>query len=402
MSYRTAVAPVVVRPALLTVGLLLIAANLRAPITGLAPVLTLIQSSFALTPAQAGLLTTLPLVAFGVISPFAALFARQYGLERSLLGALLMIAAGIAIRSLGPLWCLFVGTVIIGAGIAVGNVLLPSLVKRDFPRKVPTVTGVCAITMGVAAALASASAIPLAHAFGWPLALAAIIVLPLVALAVWATQSGQHTAPAPGTPTPPHGGPVWHSAIAWQVMLFMGINAALYYVLIGWLPAILTSAGFTPAAAGSVHGLMQLGAAVPGLFLGPLVNRMKDQKLIAAGMGVMMGVALLGFLFAPAFSSLWACCFGVGSGGGLILALMFMSLRAGTPHQVAALSGMAQCLGYLLAACGPTLAGLAHDLSGGWAAPLAVGAGLAVVMAVFGALAGRARQIGIAHGAVRQ
>jgi MFS family permease len=154
------------RPSLLILGLLLIATTLRAPVTGVAPILDSLQSMFGLSPAEAGLLTTLPLLAFGVISPFAALFAREYGLERALFVALLLTVVGVAVRSLGLAWCLYAGTCCIGAGIAVGNVLLPSLAKRDFPARVPVIMGACALAMGGAAALASASAVPLSHA--WP------------------------------------------------------------------------------------------------------------------------------------------------------------------------------------------------------------------------------------------
>ncbi|WP_251864394.1 CynX/NimT family MFS transporter [Achromobacter sp. Marseille-Q4962] len=401
MSHRDA-ALVVARPALLIAGLLLIATNLRAPITGVAPVLETLQSAFALSPAQAGLLTTLPLLAFGVISPFAAMFAREYGLERSLFGALLLIGAGVAVRSTGPVWTLYLGTAIIGAGIAVGNVLLPSLVKRDFPAKVPTVMGVCSIAMGGAAALASAGAVPLGHAFGWQGALGATAVFPLVAALVWAGQLGGHTGPARGTAAAPHGGRVWRSALAWQVTLFMGINSLVYYVLVAWLPSILTSTGVSPEAAGSLHGVMQFASAVPGLLLGPIVSRMKDQRLVASAMGGLMAVALVGFCLAPSWASLWAFCFGLSSGGGVLLALMFMGLRASNAHQAASLSGMAQCVGYFLAASGPTLAGKLHDLTGSWIAVLHIGVALAVVMTIFGLLAGRSRTIGIEHPQARR
>ena len=400
MSNRDA-ALAVARPALLIAGLLLIATNLRAPITGVAPVLETLQSAFALSPAQAGLLTTLPLLAFGIISPFAAMFAREYGLERSLFGALLLIAAGVVVRSIGSVWTLYLGTATIGAGIAVGNVLLPSLVKRDFPAKVPTIMGVCSIAIGGAAALASASAVPLGNAFGWQGALGATAVFPLAAALVWTSQLSRHTAPAKGTASAPHGGRVWHSALAWQVTLFMGINSLVYYVLVAWLPSVLTSSGIAPEVAGSLHGVMQLASAVPGLLLGPIVSRMRDQRLVAATMGGLMTVALLGFCVAPSWASLWAFCFGLGSGGGVLLALMFMGLRANSAHQAASLSGMAQCVGYFLAACGPARAGQFHDLTGSWTAVLYIGAVLSIVMVIFGLLAGRSRTIGGEHPTVR-
>ncbi|MFM0128333.1 MFS transporter [Paraburkholderia sediminicola] len=396
MNHRYA-ALTVARPALLVVGLLLIAANLRAPVTDVAPVLQTLESVFTLSPAQAGLLTTLPLLAFGIISPFAVIFAREYGLEHSLFGALLLIAGGVAVRSLGNAWCLFLGTTLIGCGIAVDNVLLPSLVKRDFPAKVATMTGMCAIAMGAAAAVASASAVPLSNAFGWKTALGATLLLPLVALAVWSSQLSSHTVPAKGTATPPHGGRVWRSALAWQVTLFMGTNSLLYYVLIAWLPSMLTSAGLSRSAAGSLHGMMQLASAIPGVLLGPVVGRMKDQKGVAVATGALMGIALVGLCVAPAWATLWAFCFGLGSGGAVLLALIFMGLRAGSAHQAAALSGMARCVGCLLAAGGPAFAGRLHDLTGSWTAVLYAGRGLASVMVVFGCLAGRSRTIGEAH-----
>ena len=160
----------------LLAGILLIAANLRAPITGLAPVLAMIQADFGLGTVQAGILTTLPLLAFALLSPVAPLLARRIGLERALFAALVLIAGGVALRSAGPLGCLYGGTAVIGAGIALGNVLLPSLLKRDFPARIATVTSAYALTMGVAAAVASATVFPLATHLGWRGALAAIVV----------------------------------------------------------------------------------------------------------------------------------------------------------------------------------------------------------------------------------
>jgi len=188
--------------ALLLPGLLLIAMNFRGPITGVAPILAQLQAAFALSPAQAGLLTTLPLLAFSVVSPFAAMFAREYGLERSLFAALVLVAGGVLLRSAGAAWSLFAGTAVIGTGIAIGNVLLPSLVKRDFPRRVPGITGACALAMGIAAALVSASAVPLSAAAGWQVALGLSVLLPLLAGALWIAQLGRHSAPAPALRRP--------------------------------------------------------------------------------------------------------------------------------------------------------------------------------------------------------
>ncbi|WP_213086176.1 MFS transporter [Roseateles sp. DAIF2] len=380
---------------MLLASLLLIAMNFRAPITGVAPILTQLQEAFALTPAQAGLLTTLPLLAFGIVSPFASLLARAYGLERTLFASLLLIAAGIVLRSTGAAWSLFAGTIILGTGIALGNVLLPGLLKREFPHRIARLTGACALSMGIAAAAMSAGAVPLAVAAGWQAALGASVLLPLVAGTAWLSQLSSRTAPA-AVAAAPQGGPVWRSALAWQVTLFIGTNSLLYYVVVAWLPTMPTSAGVPADMAGSLHGVMQLATAVPGLLLGTLLGRMKDQKLVAAAMSALLGLSLAGFALWPMAASLWAACFGFASGGVFILALVFMGLRTTSPQQAASLSGMAQCAGYLLAAGGPTLAGALHDWAGNWSTVLWIGALLSLLMAACGVLAGRARTIGMA------
>lgn len=378
------------------IGLLLIATNLRAPFTGLPPLLGPIREDFGLDMAATGALTTLPLVVFALLSPFSALLAREYGLERALFGAMAAVAIGIALRSAGAQWGLYLGTGVIGAGIAVGNVLLPSLVKRDFPHRVASLTGAYALTMGIVAALGSAAVVPLAQAWGWRWALASFLVLPLAALAAWTTQLGTRSAPVAGTAGPPHGGPVWRSALAWQVTLYLGLNSTIYYVAIHWLPTILVDAGLSPARAGSLHGVLQLATAIPGLVLGPILGRLRDQRLPAAVAALFSAVALLGLLVRPDWAVAWSVLFGLGTGAGFILGLAFIGLRAGSVHQAAALSGMSQCAGYLLAAVGPMAVGTLHDALGGWPFPLAACAGLAVVAAILGTLAGRNRHIGMA------
>lgn len=382
--------------AALVTGVLLIAANLRAPFTGLPPLLGPISDDLGLGTTAVGALTTLPLIVFALLSPFSALLAREYGLERALFGALAAVATGIVLRSAGTSWGLYLGTGVIGLGIAIGNVLLPSLVKRDFPHRVASLTGAYALTMGIVAALGSAAVIPLAHAWGWRWALAAFLVLPLAALAVWTTQLGRYSAPAAGTAEPPHGGAVWRSALAWQVTLYLGLNSTIYYVAIGWLPAILVDAGLSPARAGSLHGVLQLATAIPGLVLVPVLGRLRDQRLPAAAAALLSATALLGLWLQPQWATAWSVLFGLGTGAGFILGLAFIGLRAGDVHQAAALSGMSQCAGYLLAAAGPMAVGALRDALGGWPVPLTVCAGLALVAAAIGILAGRDVRIGAA------
>ena len=382
------------RPLLLIAGILRIATTLRVAFTGAAPLLDAIRSEYGLTTAQTGLLTTLPLLAFGLVSPLAAGVARRFGIERSLLLAMILICLGIGLRSLPFVSLLFIGTAVIGCGIALGNVLLPGLIKRDFSQHVAKMTGAYSLTMGGAAALGSAMVVPLALAgLGWRGALLTLMVFPLLALFVWLPQSRrQATAPLTGSGAI-HNRGIWRSALAWQVTLFLGINSLVYYVIIGWLPAILQSIGYSEAQAGSLHGLLQLATAAPGLAIPLILHRLKDQRGIAVLVAMMCAVSALGLWFLPGQAVMWTLIFGFGSGATMILGLTFIGLRASSAHQAAALSGMAQAVGYLLAACGPPVMGKIHDASGDWHIPLIAVALISVVMAVFGALAGRDREI---------
>lgn len=380
--------------ALLIAGILMIATTLRVTFTGAAPLLDAIRADYGLTTAQTGLLTTLPLLAFALVSPLAAAVARRFGIERSLFAAMLLICAGIALRSLPAPHFLFGGTAIIGCGIALGNVLLPGLLKRDFSQHVAKLTGAYSLTMGAAAALGSAMVVPLAlNGFGWRGALMMLMVFPLLALLIWLPQWRQTAHANLSNARALQSRAIWRSGLAWQVTLFLGLNSLIYYVIIGWLPAILISHGYSEAQAGSLHGLLQLATAAPGLLIPLILFRFKDQRTLAALISLMCAVGAAGFWLMPDQAVLWTLMFGFGSGATMILGLTFIGLRASSAHQAAALSGMAQSVGYLLAACGPPLMGKIHDLNDSWQIPLVGVALLAILMAVFGLYAGRNREI---------
>ncbi len=394
-TITTATTPRLASPALLLFGILLIAMNLRVPFTSVAPLIDSIRTGLDLSSSAAGLLITLPLLAFAAVSPFGSLLAKKFGIERSLLAALLVIIAGILLRSAGSAATLYVGTAIIGGGIAIGNVLLPGLLKRSFPQQITKFTAIYVLTMGVASAVGSVYAIPLAQLsdYGWRFAMAALAVLPLISAFIWLPQLRKHTEVKGGISTP--SAPVWHSALAWQVSLFLGFNSLVYYIMTTWLPTMLTDVGYTAAEAGNLHGLMQFAAATPGLLIVPLVGRFKDQRGIAFGVSLLTVLSIIGLMLAPGFAIFWTCLFGFSAGATLILGLSFVSLRAANTLQAAALSGMAQCIGYMLAAIGPTLIGMIHDAQGNWNATLLICAGAAFMMALLGLFAGRNLHIGV-------
>ncbi|EMA3752855.1 CynX/NimT family MFS transporter [Salmonella enterica] len=390
----TALSPRGKQGALLIAGILMIATTLRVTFTGAAPLLETIRTDYGLSTAQTGLLTTLPLLAFALVSPLAASIARRFGMERSLFAAMLLICAGIALRSLPSAALLFAGTAIIGCGIALGNVLLPGLIKRDFSQHVARLTGAYSLTMGAAAALGSALVVPLAlHGFGWRGALLMLMLFPLLAFLIWLPQWRTTRSANLSSSRALHERGIWRSPLAWQVTLFLGLNSLIYYVIIGWLPTILISHGYSEAQAGSLHGLLQLATAAPGLAIPLILHRFNDQRWIAALVSLLCATGAAGLWFVPGQAVIWTLLFGFGSGATMILGLTFIGLRASSAHQAAALSGMAQSVGYLLAACGPPVMGKLHDASGSWYLPLSGVTVLAIVMAIFGLYAGRDREI---------
>jgi CP family cyanate transporter-like MFS transporter len=376
------------RRVLLVWGLLVVAANLRASLTGVGPVLDRVQADLALAPAVAGLLNAVPLLAFAVLSPMVPALAARCGPERLLGGALVVLALGIAVRWAPAAIGLFAGTVLIGAGIAVGNVLLPSLVKRDFPTRVGLLTSAYATVMGGVAAVASGVAVPISRLApgGWRTALGCWIVLALVAVVLWLPQvrgSRRATAAVPGHRLP------WGSGLAWAVTAFMGLQSLGFYVVVTWLPQVLQDSGSGAVAAGWLLFLFQAVAVLTSLAVPAVLRRARDQRALATTSSAVLLAGYLGLLVAPGWALLWTVVLGLGGGACLVLALAFLGLRAHDATAAGALSAMAQSIGYLLAAVGPVVFGLLHTVGSGWQAPIVLVCVAAACQVAVAVVAGR-------------
>lgn len=374
-------------------GLFLLAANLRAAITVVAPLLNDIADSFALRATALGALTATPILVFALASPLATRLARTHGLEKSFALAMSLLIAGLLLRSSGSLTALFGGMVLIAAGIAIGNVLLPSLVKRDFPLDKGSLTAGYAVFIGATAALGGVMAVPLAHGWtlGWQVALASPLVLALPAIVFWLPRTRQrhHQGSAGTARAPAFSRPLRQFWLAWQVTLFMGLNSFVFYLIIGWLPAILQHSGYSATQAGSLHGLMLLFGAFPALILIPLFRRLRDQRWLAVTTSAGMLLGCWGYWQYPEWSALWSAIFGLAAGSGFVVALSLITLRTRNPMQAAQLSGMAQCLGYLMAAAGLLLTGWMREVAGDWSGVMLLAVASCVLMAMLGYLAGR-------------
>lgn len=379
------------RNTLLMVGIIFVAFNLRPAITAIGPLIGSIRDDTGISNGFAGLLTTLPLLSFGLLSPFVPKISQSFGNEKSILIGLSILGAGIIIRSTGLLFFLFSGAILIGLGIAICNVLLPGIVKQKFPRKVGVLTGIYTLSMAIWAGTAPGLSIPLSEKLhlGWQISLGIWAILLIIAIIVWLPQLKHNSANVPKlSSTSPS---IWYSPIAWQVTLFMGLQSLVYFSITAWLPEILHSQGFSIATAGWMVTLMQF-SGLPANFLIPvLAERLPHQKGIALGIGILCLTGITGILFSGNTFIITVCIIliGIALGAAINHSLTLIGLRAENAKQAADLSGMAQSVGYLLAGLGPLAIGFLFDFFHTWTAPLILLAIFTILFTIAGIGAGR-------------
>lgn len=369
--------------------------NLRPAMSSVAPLLNRLQETAGLTPAAAGILTTLPVLFLGLSAPLAPLLAHRLGSERALSGALLLLATGLILRGLPLPGSLFIGSAMAGAAIGISGTLLPALVKRELPESADLLTGLYTMALCFGGALGAGLSVPLMQWLGsWQLSLMSWSLLALVALLLWIVKApkAEHSEqPAASNAPLLH---LLRKPLTWHVMLFMGIQSSMAYIVFGWLPTLLVYRGYSEAAAGwtmAISIMCQLGAALAAPWLARLG---KDQRpaLLLVLFSTALGLWML--LIAPLVWK-WpgAALLGIGQGGSFSLALSLLVLRTATSRLAGQLSGLVQGGGYTLAALGPFGVGLmlqagANIADIAWLLIL-----LIAVCCGFALLAGRRRQL---------
>ena len=378
--------------ALLVLAIVLVSLNLRSALTVIGPLIRDLRAGDDLSGAAVGLLAAAPLLAFGLISPLGPALAARFGIERTLVACMLLLSVSLALRPLPSVVLLFAGTLAAGAGIAVANVLLPALVKRRFGEQATFVTGIYSVALGVGAALAAGLAVPSEGWFGdsWRAALGVWAVPALLAALVWLPLLGGPRTR--GSSAARVRVSLWRDRVAWYVTAYMALLAVQFYSMVAWLPEIYRHEGMTKGAAGALLSLSLVVGIPCGFLVGSLAGRLRDQRPIVWGAGAVGLAGWVGVLAAPStVPSLWAILLGLGFGTGFTLVLALFVLRADDAPHAVALSGMAQSVGYTLAAIGPIAVGALHDATGRWTAPLVVLIGVAAIDLAVGLAAGRAR-----------
>lgn len=359
---------------LLIIGIVFISTTLRAPLTAVGPIISYIRDGLDISNVLAGFITTIPLLAFAIVSPFVPKIARRLGMEMTLFLAILLLVVGIIIRSLGTPFLLLLGTALIGVAIAFGNVLLPSFIKLKFPLQLGLMTGVFTVSMNLSAGIGAGISYPIADgtSYGWQGALGFWAILAIIACIIWLPQvkKKQEIDVVPSSTNVEKAKSILKSPLTWTITLCMGLQSLIFYTTAAWIPEILQTQGMEAEKSGWMLSIMQF-AQLPMTFLIPiLAGRFKDQRILVLVFTIFYLIGFTGLLYGDiSLTLLWMVALGLGGGASFGLVMMFFSLRSRTPMEAADLSGVAQSFGYLLAAVGPVFFGFIHDATGSWEIP---------------------------------
>lgn len=376
-------------------SIVLLATTLRTPLTVVGPVISFIRDGLGISNVLAGFLTTIPLLAFAVVSPFAPRIARKFGMEWTLFYSVLLLILGILLRSVGVTAFLLIGTVLIGVAISFGNVLIPSFFKMRYPFHIGLLTGIYTVSMNLSAGVSAGISYPLASATNWQVALASALVVTVAALIFWIPQlRGEKVSLGDNSPNGKGWASLIRSPIAIAVMLAMGLQSFIFYTTAAWIPEIYIAQGIDANKAGWLVSVLQF-SQIPMTFLTPiLAGKMKNQRPIVIVFTTFYLIGFTGVLMEwTDYAFVWMICLGFAGGSSFSLAMMFFTLRTKTAYAAAELSGFAQSIGYLLAAIGPISFGLIKDMTGDWFLPNLIFIIVAISLFISAYIAGNNRVI---------
>ena len=370
--------------------MMLIAANLRLPITIIPPLLPSIERALNLPSSMAGLITSIPLMTFAIFSPIIVKLAQRWGNERTVFALFLLLIAGTYLRIIPTLAALLLGTFLVGVGIDSGNVLVPALIKEHMPYKIRLGTSLYTLSMLLVGAIGTAVSGILISRTSLAATQAYLGIISIIAILAWLPNvrtKRQAPLTAEQRSHIPHYQSVWHQPLGWLITLFFGLQSLVYYAIITWLPSILAVHGVSTLTSSNLLTLLQL-SGLPLSFMVPLLFNKRH------GVSFLLGIMTLGYVVAPLtwlidtksipFLTIVCLTTGLGSGVAFNLAIMFFTEKTTNPYQTAAISGMAQSAGYLLAAIGPILFGYLQQFSQSWVPVIWVMALLAAALTTTG------------------
>lgn len=376
------------------VAVALLAANMRPAVASVGPVLDDIRRGLQLSSAETSFFTTVPVLCFGLLAPVAPRLAHRLGMGRALIVLLAAVSAGLLVRVTAGTAVLYAGTVLATGGIAAANVLLPALVKRDFPSRVGLMMGIYTLTLTGFAALAAGVTAPVERdlGHGWRGALAVWVLPAIFATAWWVARSRRQSEPEAGVR--PSMVPLLRDPVAWYVTGFFGMQSLGFYSVLSWLPTLYRDHGYSATSAGALLSLTAVIQMPVALVAPSLAARSPHQQVHVAVSAALTAVGFAGLLFVPTVvAPFWVIVLGIGQGSSFPIGLTLVVLRTTNDTVTAQLSAMSQTIGYLIAAVGPLLVGALHAATGSWNEPMALLLALVLPQLVLGLLAALPRTV---------
>jgi len=377
---------------------ILVSSNLRSPIISVAPVLGDIRDAMKLDNFQVSLLTSIPLFMFATCSVLVSRFSHQFSISRFLMYSLIILSFGLFLRITGSVWMLFLGSVFIGLGICIGNVVTPGYVKNNFPKQIGLMTGIFAVAMNLTAALASGFSVKIGEwtGFGWRgslgiwLVIAGLGLFVLILELIFNKKNPDQTKAALSSSD----FNMFKSVQAWNISIFMGLQSLFYYCMVAWLPSFLSDYHMQGDSTGWVLFVIQI-TMIPVTFCSPIIaNKMKDQRILIVLICVLMLISTMMFAW---LQSQWiyvnAVIIGISNGLSFSLSILFFSTRTKNSANAVKISGMAQSVGYLIAAFGPPVFGKLHDWDVSWKSSFYFLSFTVVLMFYFGMKAARRKYV---------
>lgn len=374
------------------VGIFFTSLVLRPPVAAVGPLVPEITEKLQLSASQVGVLTAIPVLCFGIGAFAGPVIVRRLGLDRTLFTLLALIVAAVGLRAWFGYPSLLIGTTVVGLAIAVANVILPSIVRERFPKKIALITAGYTLVLSVSASGAASLAVPVSAVLGgWQLSLLIWLAPATLGFLVWLTQIREPHRALPAEHHRAEARSVFRSPITWALVVFFGFQSLGFYALLGWLPSLLVDRGLTESAAGTLLGLSTIVGVPTGITLA--ANLGKFRSLVVPAV-ITSSVTLAGLVLLLTPNSVLAVVvIGFGQAATFPISLNLISTRATTAAQTTSLSSISQGVGYILAALGTFAFGVLRDLTGDWIAPISLLIGLTVVQVLSGALVGRPKKI---------
>lgn len=376
-------------------SVIFITVMLRPAVSGVGPILGDISQSLRISATQTSLLASLPVLCFGVGAFASPWLSKRFGLARSFTMVLILLTVGIALRPWFGFSFLLLASVLVTLGIAVSNVLFPSMIRAEFPNNIARMTALYTTLLAVFASVAATVAVPLEQALGgWQGSIFFWAIPGVLAIVAWLMTAREVAQAQPKVVEVATGDRhVWAHPITWSLVGFFGLQSMNFYCVLNWLPSVLQERGFSQAEAGGLLGLVTVVGVPFGMLITANLKRFKNTSLLALVISLVTASGLSLLLGAGA----WAVTGGVVAGLGLAcsfpLALALIALKAHNEQQTTLLSTIAQGVGYLIAAVGTFLMGLSFSLTGSWHVGIAFLAVSAVVQALIGLYAGSKRTL---------